>query len=206
MMKKIMLAVLAVIIILVPIPAMALEEFSEELLFEEIPVVFIATQSPRRVGEAPAIVTVVTGQELEEMGIRNLGEYFHRIPGFGTSYNYMGQIELEVRGVKTFNSEKIKIMLDGHSLNEPQTGAVTWAFSQFDLIPIEYIKSIEIIRGPGSALYGTGAFLGVVNIITKDAEEIDGIEVAAGYGKHDFHRETQSPLGRSGAISALPAP
>ncbi len=187
MQKNIFLTFMA---ILIAIPALAQEEFTEEFLFEEIPIVSIATQSPHKIYDAPAIVTVVTGEELKKMGVRNLGEYFHRIPGVGTSINYMGQMELEVRGVKTFNSEKIKFMVDGHSMNEPQTAAVPWNFSQFDLMPVEYIKQVEIIRGPGSALYGTSAFLGVVNIITRDPEDIDGFEVCASAGSFDFHKET----------------
>ena len=91
MKKKIFLTFMA---ILIAIPALAQEEFTEEFLFEEIPIVSIATQSPHKIYDAPAIVTVVTGEELKKMGVRNLGEYFHRIPGFGTSINYMGQVEL----------------------------------------------------------------------------------------------------------------
>ena len=187
MQKKIFLTF---ILFLLVMPAMAQEEFTEEFLFEEIPLVTIATQSPHEIYNAPAMVTVVTGDALKKMGIRNLGEYFHRVPGFGTSINYMGQMELEVRGVKTFNSEKIKFMIDGHGMNEPQTAAVPWCFSQFDIIPVEYIKQVEIIRGPGSALYGTSAFLGVINVITKDPKEIDGFEVHASGGSFDFHKET----------------
>ena len=187
MQKKIFLAFM---IFLLVMPAIAQEEFTEEFLFEEIPLVTIATQSPHGIYDAPAMVTVVTGDALKKMGIRNLGEYFHRIPGFGTSINYLGQMELEVRGIKTFSSEKIKFMVDGHTLNEPHTAAVAWSFSQLDIIPVEYIRQVEIIRGPGSALYGTSAFLGVVNVITKNPEEIDGFEVHASAGSFDFHKET----------------
>ena len=77
-------------------------------------------------------------------------------------------------------------MLNGHLVNNPLSGAV---FSIFDDFPVENIKKIEIIRGPGSALYGENAFTAVINIITKDARDIDGVRVSSGYGSFDTYDE-----------------
>ena len=73
-------------------------------------------------------------------------------------------------------------MLDGHSTNDSATGDATLFF---DDLPLKNVKRIEIIRGPGSAIYGANAFLAVINVITKNAEDIDGIELSTGFGSYD---------------------
>jgi len=77
-------------------------------------------------------------------------------------------------------------MLNGNFVNSPFTGS---AFGRFDDFPVENIKKIEIIRGPGSAMYGENAFTAVINIITKDAKDIDGVKVSSGYGSFDTYEE-----------------
>ena len=95
-----------------------------------------------------------------------------------------GEVAPAVRGLA--GADKVRVMLNGHLLNNPLTGG---AFSNFDDFPVESIKRIEIIRGPGSAMYGENAFLAVINIITKDAKDIDGVKVSSGYGSFDTYEE-----------------
>ncbi len=71
----------------------------------------------------------------------------------------------EVRGIRTDTSEKILVMIDGHRLNEPYTGSAL--ANVFSNLTVDFIKQVEIIRGPGSALYGANAFLAVINVVTK---------------------------------------
>ncbi|MEE8190890.1 MAG: TonB-dependent receptor, partial [Candidatus Scalindua sediminis] len=87
-----------------------------------------------------------------------------------------------VRGILDTNSEKVRVLIDGHSINDPWRGGISW---NFDDLVVENIKRIEVIRGPGSALYGRNAFLAVVNIITKDTEDIDGFQWTASGGSYD---------------------
>ncbi|RLD98090.1 MAG: TonB-dependent receptor, partial [Bacteroidetes bacterium] len=70
-------------------------------------------------------------------------------------------------------------MVNSHPLNENFTGGAT---STHDIMMLDNVKRIEFIRGPGSALYGANAFAGVINIITKDAEDIDGWELTTRFG------------------------
>jgi iron complex outermembrane receptor protein len=106
-----------------------------------------------------------------------------RVPGIGISIaDFTIMPAIEVRGIRTDKSEKILFMLDGHRLNSPLNGT---AFIYFNDIPVENIKRIEVIRGPGSALYGANAFLAVVNIVTKGIEDIKGLQVTAGSGSFD---------------------
>jgi len=76
-------------------------------------------------------------------------------------------------------SQKIKVLIDGHSINDVWRGGAMWNFND---LPVENIKKVEIIRGPGSALYGQNAFLAVINVITKDTEDIDGFQVTTSGG------------------------
>ena len=80
------------------------------------------------------------------------------------------------------DSNRVLIMLNSHPLNTPAFGGATIAN---DTLILDNIKRIEIIRGPGSALYGASAFLSVINVITKEAEDIDGLELIARGGSWD---------------------
>jgi iron complex outermembrane receptor protein len=142
-----------------------------------------ATKRKISVRKAPAIATVITAAEIRSMGARNLTDVLKMVPGFGVSILSSGRSSFEVRGIRTATNEKILVMMDGHRLNEPYDGsAIT---NLFDTLSVENAKQIEIIRGPGSALYGANAFVAAVNIITKDAEDTDGVEVTAAAGSFD---------------------
>jgi iron complex outermembrane receptor protein len=80
------------------------------------------------------------------------------------------------------DSQKVKVLIDGHSVNEPGSGGASFNF--FDLV-VENAKRIEVIRGPGSALYGQNAFLAVINVVTKDTEDIDGFQLTTSGGRFD---------------------
>ncbi|MBO1318845.1 TonB-dependent receptor [Acanthopleuribacter pedis] len=115
-------------------------------------------------------MSVITAQEISQMGAKNLEEVLRTVPGFDVVLNPTGSnLMFGVRGVLSlnFSSNSIKYLLNGHTLNS-LTGS---PLHYFDYLPIEFIKKIEIIRGPGSALYGANAFMGVINIITKTSDD-----------------------------------
>ena len=144
--------------------------------------VSIATKSKQKISKAPSIVTVITAEEIENMGFRTLPEVLRTVPGFDIiKEGTFGRIMSGVRGISN-SDNKIKVLIDGHSLNMPYNGGTEYFFD--DLL-LKNVKKIEIIRGPGSALYGANAFLAVVNIITKDADDIDGVVVTSGFGSLD---------------------
>ncbi len=157
----------------------------DELAFYELEEQFMVTATKRKIAvrKAPAIATVVTADEIRNMGARNLMDVLKMVPGFGVSINEFGRHMFEVRGIRTSTSEKILVMLDGHRLNESYTGSALSIM--FDDLPVENAKQIEIVRGPGSALYGANAFVAVVNIITKDADDIEGVETTVTGGSFD---------------------
>ncbi len=164
-------------------PDLTSETAEELLLFFEEDELVIATRRPTPARKAPAIATVITAKEIRNMGARNILDVFKMVPGFGVSINEVGNYMLEVRGVRTLLSEKVLMMIDGHPLNRNFVGT---AFrNHFAQLPVENIKQVEIVRGPGSALYGANAFVAVINVITNNAEEINGLHLTAKGGSFD---------------------
>jgi outer membrane cobalamin receptor len=152
------------------------QEVTEEFFYAEEEVE-IASLKPTKIEEAPSIVSVITAQQIKDMGARDLNDILRMVPGFQLSINSWYSNSYSVRGLTQLYNTRILIMMDGVPLNEVYWGqsCLNWAD-----MPINNVKRVEVIRGPGSALYGTYAFLAVINIITNNANDIDGIEFSAG--------------------------
>ncbi|MDA1190387.1 MAG: TonB-dependent receptor [Candidatus Poribacteria bacterium] len=137
--------------------------------------------------DAPASVTIITSDEIERFGYETLGEILASTRGFYYSddrnYGYVG-----VRGFSrpTDYNNRILLLLNGQSMNEGVYGSafVGRAFS----LDTSIIKRIEIVRGPGSALYGGHAMFAVVNIVTKSGQDLDGIGLGAQGGSFGLTR------------------
>ena len=129
-----------------------------------------ATKTAESLDEAPAVITVVTREDIHRWGYRNLEEVLSRCLGFFSVDDHI-QPNLAVRGMTGglgAESGAIKVMIDGRSVAYRTTSG-NWLGAE--LIALESVRQIEIIRGPASALYGADAFLGVVNIITEDPND-----------------------------------
>lgn len=159
----------------------------ETLWFSSEEEVTIATRHVTPISKAPGIVTVITAEEIKHLGYRSFAEILRTVPGFEIlKTGDFGVVMPAVRGLTSTFGNKVRVMVNGHMINHAVTGD---AFFVFDDFPVENIKRLEIIRGPGSAIYGENAFLAVINIITKDADDISGIRVSGGYGSFDTHEE-----------------
>lgn len=125
----------------------------------------VASKLKEKLSDAPSSVTVFTRQNIRHMGITYVEELLNYVPGFQTGYDVeQGKtIRIASRGRGSALSESVLFLVNGQRLNDLYTGGVSVINR---LIAVENIKQVEIIRGPGSALYGSNAFLGVVNIIT----------------------------------------
>lgn len=152
----------------------------ELLLFYEEADLYTATKRTTTLRKAPAIATIITAEEIRNMGARNLLDVLKIVPGLGISITEFNEYMIEVRGIRTALNEKILVMIDGHSLNRNFTGSALYNVA--DMLPMENVKQVEVVRGPGSALYGNSAFVATINIITRNAEEINGLEVKGGGG------------------------
>ncbi len=133
--------------------------------------VIIATGTEQVINEAPATVTVITSDDIKKTGATNLTEILESVPGVHINTNAFGDRPLvHMRGTGSFQT---LLMVNGN-----ETRDLMWAFGIFwKGIPVSAIERIEVIRGPGSALYGADASAGVINVITKTAGKIKDTEV-----------------------------
>jgi outer membrane receptor for ferrienterochelin and colicins len=123
----------------------------------------IATRTKMNIDFVPGMVSVLYGEDLVAKGFDSVGEAMSLIPGVELSLSSDGQGQLFVRGIGTsFSSGKVKMLLNG----VPYNSTLSVASTVFRL-PVEQVERIEVIRGPGSAIYGEFAFSGVVNVITR---------------------------------------
>lgn len=142
-----------------------------------------ATRTRESLAKSGAAVSVITAKELRRMGARNLYDALKRVPGFDVHTTNIGTPAVEVRGLVTDSSEKVLVLINGHSVNNNLVnGGATWTYEQF---PIDDIERVEIVRGPASALYGADAFLAVINIITERGRSLDGEELLVAGGGRD---------------------
>lgn len=161
------------------------DSLEQELAYlaAERQVVVTASKIEEHVDKTVATTTVITQDDISHIGARNLLDVLRLVPGIGITQSKIGIREIEVRGVKTALSEKVQIMLNGHPLDHNlQNAGSTWVY---DDLPVDTIKRVEVVRGPGSALYGANAFLAVINIITQNAKDLNGLHTSAGWGSFD---------------------
>ncbi|GAX62214.1 TonB-dependent receptor [Candidatus Scalindua japonica] len=161
---------------------------SEEAIREEIrwlqaeSIITIATRHETSIDKAPSVATVITARQIKQMGFRTLADILKIVPGYDVSMDENGTRNIAVRGGTFRNSERVRVLIDGHPVNDPYWGGAMNNF--YDMI-VENIKRIEVVRGPGSALFGKNAFFGVINIVTKDTEDIDGFQWTGSGGSFD---------------------
>ncbi len=140
----------------------------EELINQSIQV---ASKSAESIYEAPGVISVITAQEINRFGANNLLEVLER----ATSTYYMGSYFapnniISIRGdLSTPYNNHVLILINGRPTRETLFGGLD--YSILLSLPLIAIERIELIRGPGSVLYGTNAYAGVINIITRDVKE-----------------------------------
>jgi outer membrane receptor for ferrienterochelin and colicins len=157
-------------------------------------VVSTASKFPQDVKEAPASITVITAEEIRRYGHRTLADALRSVRGFYTSYD-RNYAYLGVRGFARpgdYNT-RILLLLDGHRLND---GIYDMAPIGTDFpIDVSLIDRIEVIRGPGSSLYGTSAFFAVINVVTRTGSSRKGVQVEAQGGSFQT-RAVSASVGR----------
>lgn len=137
--------------------------------------VTIATGSQQTLRRAPAVATVITAEDIAAMGATDLDEVLETVPGVHVNRSANNYAPMYViRGVVSQFTPQVLVMQNGIPITTLFVGNKGNLWGGY---PVENIARIEIIRGPGSALYGADAFSGVINIITKSAAEIPGTEL-----------------------------
>ena len=144
------------------------------------PTITTASSQAESLAEVPVPTTLITAEMIQTSGARNLQEVLAAyVPGMHL-IDCNDDINIAMRGIYSNTQEKILIMLNGHRLNSYATNAAAPDFS----ISLEKVKQIEVLRGPASSLYGGVALTGVVNIITKQGVDVDGLQAKVSAGNH----------------------
>lgn len=145
--------------------SVAFDRYQEEEAIYKIlqDIVSSVSKYEQKISEVPAIVSIVTRTQIENSGARNLLDIIKTVPGIETFINLDGYYEVAFRGVR--GTANVLFMLDGIRLNNFYDGQSLYNFSS------DNIERIEVIRGPGSSIHGTNAFVGIINIISRFHEE-----------------------------------
>jgi outer membrane receptor for ferrienterochelin and colicin len=164
-------------------------DISDELSLEDLMnvKVSVASQKSSGIRETPGSITIISDDDIKKSGARDLNDLLMRIPGFDMGRDYGNMISFGVRGIWGLEG-KILFLLDGVNMNETNYGS----FPTGNRVPLNQIKRIEIIRGPGSVIYGGVAGLAVVSIITKTGEDLNGVSLKGGYGYSDGNTSYRS--------------
>jgi outer membrane receptor for ferrienterochelin and colicins len=153
----------------------------EELMSLEVASVYGASKREQLVTDAPSAVSIITAQDIATFGWRTLADVLKSVRGFyvtnDRNYSYLGA---QGFGRPTDYNNRVLFLLDGHRVNDNIYDAALIG-TEFP-IDVDLIERIEVIRGPGSALYGTSAFFGVVNVITKTGASVGGAEASLELG------------------------
>lgn len=135
---------------------------------------------------APAVTTILTAQDLEATGARTLTEALEAVPGLHVARNFFFNRPVFImRGIYSEFNPQVLIMINNLPLKDVHSGNPTVRGLN---IPVYKIQRVEIMRGPGSAVHGADALAGIINIITKTHQDIDGSEVGmrvGGFGETD---------------------
>jgi len=143
----------------------------------------VGAKHPQTISQAPAAISVLDENDIRAYSVSGPEELLRIVPGMDVVIATPAFKQVGIRGFFPVAANTILVLLDGREVNVNFLGGVFW-----NLLPItiDDIKRIEIIRGPGSALYGANAYSGVINIITKDPRDerrADGIAEISGYNR-----------------------
>src|ERR1051326_2611131 len=131
---------------------------------------------------SPAAIFVITQEDIRRSGMSSIPELLRMVPGIEVAQIQGNQWAITARGFNGQYSRKILVLVDGRSVYRTSTSGVYW--DEQDTL-LEDIDRIEVIRGPGATLWGANAVNGVINIITKTAENTQGALITTRIGNGD---------------------
>ena len=149
-------------------------------------VVSAASRAPERIVEAPAAISVIEPQILQNTSITGQAPLaLQTAPGVDVVQSGVNDFNVNARGFNSSLNRRMLVLQDGRDLSIAFLGAQEWNGM---VQPLEDIGRLEVVRGPGSALYGANAFSGVINIITPDAREVAGTKLTLAGGELETFR------------------
>lgn len=164
---------------------------NEEVKLDDM--VVAATRDVKMV-DTPASISVITARDLETMGVKNIGDALVRVPGVfddGASKYY-----LSIRGTRSSSSGGPLVLLDGVPQDLGKSG-----YNNYETIPVANIERIEVLRSPGTTVFGSDSARGVINIVTKSGkkDQPPTAEIGTSYGSWNTTNTTATVSGGQGA-------
>jgi len=158
------------------------ESQGKEVIMDEV--IVTATKTPEKRKDIPNSIVIKSKKDIQTSGAKNIGELLANEPGIDwQSYGNYGGAAQEIR-IRGMQGNATQVLVNGINVNSPSYGS-----ADVGKIPIENIERIEIVKGSGSLLYGSGAMGGTVNIITKEPKRDKmNLKVGAGYGSQNTYR------------------
>ena len=154
----------------------------------ELPKVVGASRWEQPIIQAPSSVSIVTRDEISKYGYRTLADVLRSLSGFHVSYDRMHP-SLGTRGFNRADyNNRVLVLVDGHRVNNNLSDG-GFIGSEF-ILDTDLIDRVEVIRGPGSVLYGNNAFFGVINVVTRLGGDFasDGVEVSGETASYDSYK------------------
>lgn len=151
-------------------------------LYDDDELISIATGTEKQVRFAPSVATVILAEDIAQSGARTLDEALEMVPGLHVSSSFNRQDAIySIRGIHTGQNPQVLLLIDGVQIAQLFSGARPYNYS----LPVANIDRIEVIRGPGSAVYGADAFAGVISVTTKTRRNITKNEGGVRIGSFD---------------------
>jgi iron complex outermembrane receptor protein len=183
-----------------PAAAQSSDEATLAEFYGSAEMVSIATGTAQPLRQSPAIASVITAADMAAIGATELNEVLETVPGLHVGMSGVGYKPIfSIRGIHTQTNPQVLVLVNGISIKNVFDGSLGAAWGR---MPVAGISRIEVIRGPGSALYGADAFSGVINIITKSAADVQGLEVGARAGSFDRNDQYLQWGGEVGGFDA----
>ena len=176
---------IAALLALLPAAVLAQPSPEEELneIYGSEEFVRIATGVAQPVSKAPAVASIITAEDIRNIGATDIDEALETVPGLHVARSASGYNPIYVfRGMYSDVNPQVLMLVNGIPLTNLNLGDRNLAWGG---MPVEAISRIEVVRGPGSAVYGADAFAGVINIITKTPEEMNGLSMGVRAGSFD---------------------
>jgi iron complex outermembrane recepter protein len=137
------------------------------------------SKKEQKLSQVAAAIFVITAEDIRNSGATDIPDLLRMVPGLNVAQINPNTWAISARGFNFQFASKLLVLIDGRAVYTPLFGGVNWDTQD---VPLEDIERIEVIRGPGGAVWGANAVNGVINIITKKAEETPGVLVTGGGG------------------------
>lgn len=179
------------------LPPLTSEQDLTQLSLEELMNMEVTSVSkkPQKLSQAQAAIHVLSGEDIRRMGITTIPDALRLVPGLQVARIDSNKWAVSARGFNDRFANKLLVLIDGRSVYTPLFAGVYW---EAQMVPLQDIDRIEVIRGPGGTLWGANAVNGVINIITKSTQDTQGAMASVTYGNEERGLGTLRYGGKAG--------